>query len=135
MGVFVAQKTVKLLLANRVNPAGARVNVLGLSFKEGVGDLRNSRTPDIVHELETYGVQVVVVDPRVDAAEANAQYGFDLVPFETLTAADATVLAVAHSEFIDVAALRRVVPQGSVLVDVKAALAPGDWTGVRYWAL
>jgi len=135
MGVFVAQKTVKLLLANRVNPAGARVNVLGLSFKEGVGDLRNSRTPDIVHELETYGVQVVVVDPRVDAAEAIAQYGFDLVPFETLTAADATVLAVAHSEFIDVAALRRVVPQGSVLVDVKAALAPGDWTGVRYWAL
>ena len=135
MGAFVAQKTVKLLLANGVNPAGAHVNVLGLSFKEGVGDLRNSRTPDIVHELETFGVDVAVADPRVDAAAAKAHYGFDLVPLDRLRAADATVLAVAHSEFTDPDLLRRTVSDATVLVDVKSALEPSDWLHVRYWSL
>jgi UDP-N-acetyl-D-glucosamine/UDP-N-acetyl-D-galactosamine dehydrogenase len=135
MGAFIAQKTVKLLLEGGVNPARARVNVLGLAFKEGVGDLRNSRVPDIVHELVTFGVRASVSDPRVDSALARAAYGFELVPLEALEPADATVLAVAHPELVAAETLRRSVKGNGVLVDVKSAVAPSEWPGVRYWAL
>jgi len=135
MGAFVAQKTVKLLLANGVNPARATVNVLGLAFKEGVGDARNSRVPDILAELETFGVTVAVSDPRVDPAYAEAHCGLALVAPDALRPADATVLAVAHPEFLDQPSLRRIVRDGTVLVDVKAALDPSEWGAVRYWSL
>ena len=135
MGVFIAQKTVKLLLANGVNPAGATVNVLGLSFKEGVGDLRNSRVPDIVHELREFGVHVNVSDPRVDASDAQKAYGLTLVALDHLSGADATVLAVAHPEFVDITTLARILKPGTVLVDVKSALGPHAAAGLRYWSL
>ena len=135
MGAFVAQKTVKLLLAGGVNPAGATANVLGLAFKEGVGDLRNSRVPDIVGELRAFGVRVDVADPRVDARLAADAYGLELQPLERLAAADATVLAVAHPEFLERTLLERIAVPGSVLVDIKSALDPEDWTSLRYWSL
>ena len=135
MGAFIAQKTVKLLLAGGANPAGARVNVLGLAFKEGVGDLRNSRVPDIVRELESFGAEVAVADPHVDAEEARRHYGLELVPFDRLEPADATVVAVAHDAFLEPGALSRLVGDGTVLVDVKAASSPSDWPSVRYWSL
>jgi len=135
MGAFIAQKTVKLLLAAGMNPASARTNVLGLAFKEGVGDLRNSRVPDIVHELRSFGVTVDVADPRVDAAAAHDHYGLELVPLERLEPAEATVLAVAHPEFLDPAWLRRIVPNAGVLVDVKSALDPTSWRDAHYWSL
>jgi UDP-N-acetyl-D-galactosamine dehydrogenase len=135
MGAFVARKTVQLLLAGGANPARATVSVLGLSFKEDVGDLRNSRVPDILAELREFGVEATVADPRVDPDEARAAYGLELVPPERLAPADATILAVAHPEFTDAALLGRLVHEGSVLVDVKSALDPAAWMHVRYWSL
>jgi UDP-N-acetyl-D-galactosamine dehydrogenase len=109
--------------------------VLGLAFKEGVGDLRNSRVPDIVHELRSFGIDVVVADPYVDAGEARRQYGLELRPFERIDPADATVLAVAHPAFLEPGTLDGTIVSGGVLVDVKSALDPAAWSEVRYWSL
>ena len=79
MGKFIAEQTVKHMIRNGSQVKGARVNVLGLTFKENCPDLRNTKVVDIVTELRTYGIDVDVHDPWVDADEAKAEYGIDLV--------------------------------------------------------
>ncbi|MBA2665444.1 MAG: nucleotide sugar dehydrogenase [Trueperaceae bacterium] len=137
MGAFIAQKTVKLLLAAGKSPVGAKVTVLGLTFKENVSDVRNSRVPDIVEELRAYGADVSVIDPRASSAEARAVYGIELRDAADVPPADAVVYAVPHPEFrADAhAAVRRAVAADGVLVDVKSDLAPDAVPGVRYWSL
>ena len=84
MGAFVAQRLVKLLIAAGRPVKGARVGILGLTFKEDVPDLRNSRVPDIVAELREFGIEALVDDPLADPAEAKREYGIELVAFENL---------------------------------------------------
>src|SRR5574343_82228 len=88
MGKFVAEKTVKLMIASGSNIRGARVNVLGITFKENCPDVRNSKVPDIVRELESYGIQVAVCDPDADRAETHHEYGIRLVAVEAMSPAD-----------------------------------------------
>ena len=80
MGGFIAQRLVKLLIAAERPVKGARVGILGLTFKEDVPDLRNSRVPDIVAELREFGIAAMVDDPLADPAEAQHEYGIELVP-------------------------------------------------------
>ena len=123
MGKFIAEQTIKHMIASGSHIKGASVNVLGLTFKENCGDLRNSKVIDIIHELESYGVVVHVTDAQAEADEAMHEYGVRLVPFDALPRADAIVAAVSHREY---AALslddigRKLVPRGS-FIDVKAA--------------
>ncbi len=139
MGAFVAQKLVKLL-SNRDVPVGrARVGVLGLTFKENVPDLRNSRVPDIIRELKEFGIEVLVHDPLADAAHAEHEFGFALDPLESFQKLDAVVLAVSHQAYVEQVddLLNRVV-DGGVLVDVKSVVdldkSPhGD--RIQYWSL
>ena len=70
MGKFIAEQTIKQMIAAGSSIRGAKVNVLGLTFKENCGDLRNSKVIDIIHELQSYGVEVLVTDPQADAEEA-----------------------------------------------------------------
>ena len=99
MGKYVAEQTVKQMIASGSPVRGAQVIVLGLTFKEDCPDLRNSRVIDVIRELESYGAVVHVHDPVADAAEARHEYGVDLVPFDALPRAAAIVAAVAHKEF------------------------------------
>ncbi|MBL4774433.1 MAG: nucleotide sugar dehydrogenase [Mariprofundus sp.] len=101
MGKFIAEKTVKLMIAADRKIKDARVAVLGLTFKENCEDLRNSRVIDVIRELESYGINVLVFDPIANKKEAKREYGVDLVDLECLTALDAVVAAVAHDELID----------------------------------
>ena len=135
MGAFVAQKAVKMLLARGVDVTSCKVNLLGLAFKEGVGDLRNSRVPDIEAELRTFGIEPRVADPRVDPQLSFSRYGIELTELRELRAADATILAVAHPELLDPSLLERLLEPGSVLIDVKGALDPAAWPEVAYWSL
>ena len=138
MGAFVARKTVKLLSERPQGIGRPRVGVLGLTFKENVADLRNSRVPDIVAELASFGAEVVVHDPLVDAEEAHAEYGLDLVAWDALRDLDAIVLAVAHRAFLDQvpALLRTALRPDGVLVDVKSAVPRSAVPeGIRRWAL
>ncbi len=100
MGKFVAEQTIKQMIANGSQIKGATVNVLGLTFKENCPDLRNSKVYDLISELESYGVNVTVHDPVADPAEANAEYGIMLTPWKNLPVADAIVMAVAHRELL-----------------------------------
>jgi len=138
MGAFIAQKLVKLLIAADLPVKRARVGVLGLTFKENVPDLRNSRVPDILGELRQFGIETLVHDPRADAHEAHEEYGVKLSPLAEFEQLDALVLAVSHSEFIAMGAAKiaALVRPGGVLIDVKSALdSTAVPAGVQYWCL
>ena len=123
MGQAIAQKVVKLLIANSVSPCRARVGVMGLTFKQDVPDIRNSKVPDILAELREYRIEALVSDPLADPAAAAHEYGIALSPPEELVQLDALVLAVNHGVYLaDPADLIARVREGGVLVDVKSAL-------------
>jgi UDP-N-acetyl-D-galactosamine dehydrogenase len=135
MGAFVGTKTVRLLSEAGREVRGARVAVLGLAFKPEVPDARNSRVPDVVRELRSWGAEVLVHDPLVDPAQACAEHGIKLVSRAELTALDALVLATPHRVLLALA--HELVRQGcGVVVDVLGALAQEDLPAlVRCWRL
>ncbi|MEO0462628.1 MAG: nucleotide sugar dehydrogenase [Pseudomonadota bacterium] len=125
MGAAVAQKLVKLLAGRKVPLAKARVGVLGLTFKQDVPDIRNSKVPDIITELREFGVEPMIADPLANADEALHEYGLTLSDGAKLTDLDALVLAVNHNEYVsDQPALLARVRCGGVIMDVKSALDP-----------
>jgi UDP-N-acetyl-D-glucosamine/UDP-N-acetyl-D-galactosamine dehydrogenase len=122
MGKFIAEQTVKQMIGCGSYIKGAKVNVLGLTFKEDCADLRNSKVVDIIHELKSYGVEVFVHDPEADPEEAMHEYGVRLMDWDALPRADAVVAAVAHKRFRDLSSddlCRKIVKKGC-FIDVKA---------------
>jgi UDP-N-acetyl-D-glucosamine/UDP-N-acetyl-D-galactosamine dehydrogenase len=139
MAKFIAEQTIKQMIAAGSHVKGARVNVLGLTFKENCGDLRNSKVIDIIRELQSYGVEVFVTDPQAESDEAMHEYGVKLTPWGELPQADAIVAAVSHREFMALPTaevLAKLVPTG-VLIDVKAAFDASAYqaAGIRVWRL
>jgi UDP-N-acetyl-D-galactosamine dehydrogenase len=139
MGKYIAEQTIKHMIASGSPIKGAKVNVLGLTFKENCGDLRNSKVIDIIRELKSYGVEVLVTDAQAEADEAMHEYGVALQPLADLPRADAIVAAVAHREYAalstaDIAA--KLVP-GGAFIDVKAAFDAQALRGAgfRVWRL
>jgi UDP-N-acetyl-D-galactosamine dehydrogenase len=137
MGAFLAQKLVKMLVHNDVVVRGARVGIFGLTFKENVPDLRNSRVPDIVTELKSFGVIPLIHDPHADPEEARHEYGLEVVPFDELRGLDGAVLAVSHHSFLEQGFERLLagVKRGGVVVDVKSILPRGGVSGLEVWSL
>jgi UDP-N-acetyl-D-glucosamine/UDP-N-acetyl-D-galactosamine dehydrogenase len=141
VGAFVAQRTVKMLSTAGVTLKHARVAICGLTFKEDVPDLRNSRVPDIVTELGHFGVRPMVHDPLGDPAEALEEYGLHLCTWSDIKDLDAMIYAVAHTYYRDLGqeALLGRVRDGGVIVDVKSVLDPAAPAaierGIRYWSL
>jgi UDP-N-acetyl-D-galactosamine dehydrogenase len=138
MGGFIAQRLVKLLIAAERPVKGARIGILGITFKENVPDLRNSRVPDIVAELREFGIAASVADPLADPTQAKREYGVELMPLGTLTELDGLILAVPHRA-LGVGGWPRLfaslVP-GGVFVDVKSVVARGKVpSGIHYWSL
>ncbi len=138
MGGFIAQRLVKLLISAERPVKGARVGILGITFKEDVPDLRNSRVPDIVAELREFGIAASVADPLADPAEAKREYGVELVPLGALTKLDGLILAVPHRVLGEDGwpkLFASLVP-GGVFVDVKSVVALGKVpSGIHYWSL
>ena len=139
MSKFIAEQTVKHMIAGGSAIKGAKVNVLGLTFKENCGDLRNSKVIDIIRELKTYGVDVHVTDPQAENAEAEHEYGVKLERWEDLPQADAVVAAVAHREYADlsVSAIGTKLMPGGAFIDVKAAFDATalQLAGYQVWRL
>jgi UDP-N-acetyl-D-galactosamine dehydrogenase len=139
MGKFVTEQTVKRMIQVGSSIKGARVNVLGITFKEDVPDLRNSKVWDLIMELRAYGVEVFVHDPVADAGEAMQEYGVELVAWDALPQADAVVLAVAHRELLAQSAQRvaATLKAGGCLVDVKGRAAAENLrdAGIHVWRL
>ncbi len=137
VGPYLAQKCVKMLSESDLSLRKARVGILGLTFKENVPDLRNSKIPDIVAELKQYGIQAMVHDPLGDPDEARHEYGIELTSLDKFQDLDALFFAVSHSDYVaDVRGLLARVKDRGVVIDVKSALDAGQMTrGLRYWSL
>lgn len=121
MGVYVAGQLFKEMLKRRVQVVGARVLVLGLTFKENCPDLRNTRVIDVVRELQDYEIQVDVHDPWVNGDQAQHEFGLDLVQKLLDHTYDGIILAVAHDEFKEMGAkaIRKLGKDNHVLYDLK----------------
>ena len=124
MGAHVAAQVVRLMTRKGINPVGARVLVLGLTFKENCPDLRNTRVVDIIAELVDFQAQVEVYDPWVDAAEAYHEYSITPIASPEAGAYDAVILAVGHAEFAKMGGpgVRALGKASSVVFDVKYVL-------------
>lgn len=121
MGAYVAGQLVKAMLKRKIQVNGARVLVLGLAFKENCPDLRNTKVVDVIEELEEYGAEVDVIDPWVDAGEAERLYGVKLVEEPESSQYDGVLMAVAHQEFRQMgSAINRIIGKSNcVLMDLK----------------
>lgn len=124
MGAYVATQLVKAMLKKKIQVDGARILVMGLTFKENCPDLRNTKVVDILAELKEYNIAVDVCDPWVDAAEAQHEYGIDIIAAPQDGQYDAIILAVAHEQFKQMTEteIRRLGRTSHVLYDLKYIL-------------
>ncbi|XFA72757.1 Vi polysaccharide biosynthesis UDP-N-acetylglucosamine C-6 dehydrogenase TviB [Thermosynechococcaceae cyanobacterium Okahandja] len=131
MGFYVAAQFLKLLAKKGISLSASRILVMGLTFKENCPDLRNTRVVDIITELKSYGLQVDVYDPWVDAAQADIEYGIQLIDHLQPNTWDGIIIAVAHQEFRDMGStgIRQFLKDPGVLYDVKWILAKEDVDG------
>jgi UDP-N-acetyl-D-galactosamine dehydrogenase len=122
MAKFVAEQTIKELIKANCNVKGAKVNVLGLTFKENCPDLRNSKVAELIDELKSYGVELHIHDPVADAEEARNEYGVELESWESLPRAEVIIAAVSHQEFIEksISDFQSKVIEKGCFIDVKS---------------
>ena len=137
MGAHVGKQVVKRMLAQGCNPLDSRILVMGLTFKEDVADIRNTKVTDVIQELKSYNIEVDVVDPFASPAEAEHEYGITLKEAPDTGAYDAIVLAVAHAPYkamgeADFAKLMR--HDNGVFADLKG-LYRGQINTLEYWSL
>ena len=127
-----------MLIEPSVTVKGARVGVLGLTFKEDCNDLRNSKVPDILAELREFGIEALIHDSRGNPSEAKHEYGLTLNQLEEYQNLDGLIVAVSHKEYIQLgrAKLLKMVRDNGCFVDVKSAFAPSVVErGIQYWSL
>jgi len=140
MGKYVAEKAVKMLISAGKPVQGSTIAVLGLTFKEDVPDLRNTKVVDIIAELSDYGVRVIVHDPLADPDEARRYYGLELQRLEEIERVDGVIIAVNHEAYRKMgmnkiaAFCNDNVP---LVLDVKGGFGAGEAAGknIRYWRL
>ena len=132
MGRYVVSELVKAMIKRRIHVAGAKVLVMGLTFKENCPDIRNTKVVDILAELKEYGVEADVFDPWVDTAEAQHEYGITPLQQPEQGTYDAVILAVGHNEFrrLGAAGIRAFMKPDSVLYDLKYVL-PAESVDMR----
>jgi UDP-N-acetyl-D-galactosamine dehydrogenase len=139
MAKFVAEQTVKVMTSIGKPIVGSRVLVLGLTFKENCGDLRNSKVADVIRELSSYNMDVIVTDPLAHPEEAHSEYGVDLVPWDEVPNVDAIVAAVPHEQFVSLKPeeLLGKFSGPGVFVDVKSAFDANVFSaaGHAFWRL
>jgi UDP-N-acetyl-D-galactosamine dehydrogenase len=139
MGRFIADRTVKEIVARGHDVRGSTVSILGLTFKENVPDLRNSRLADIVAELRSFGIKIQAHDPFADTDEALEEIGVEIQPIETFKPAQAVILAVAHRQYKEMGAssLKRLLVPCGVLIDVKCVFPREELEKeeIYYWRL
>ena len=140
MAAHIAQQTIKQMIDNNTNIKGAKVIVLGLTFKENCSDLRNSKVADVVRDLQDFGCEVHVHDPLAEPKQALHEYGVTLSDWGQLPQnVDAIVAAVSHTEYTTqhVTSLLAPLKSGGVFIDIKSAYLPEAIisTGARLWRL
>ena len=143
MGAYVADTAVKQMIAAGQAPKKSKVVILGLTFKENCPDTRNSKVDDIIKELNTYGIEPVIVDSWASEHDAMREYGVTLTKLEDVKDADCVIVAVAHNEFksLSLKDIKAMFKEGNdnekVLIDVKGLYKVSELkaSGMRFWRL
>lgn len=138
MGAFIGQRLIKFLAQSNLRIQGAKIGILGLTFKENVSDVRNSRVPDIVKELREFGIEPLVHDPLANEIETKQKYGIELISLQELSELDALILAVGHKTYLDIPKeqLLSALRPGGVLMDIKSIFNPTTLPShINYWSL
>ena len=138
VGPYVAQRLVKMLIKQGLQVKGARIGVLGLTFKEDCNDLRNSKVPDILNELRQFGIEPMIHDSRGNPKEAQHEYGVELSQLEEYKNLDGLIVAVSHKEYIELGQKKilGMLRDNGCFIDVKSVFAPDKMErGIQYWSL
>ena len=143
MGSFIADRAVKKMIEAGQAPKKSKVVILGLTFKENCPDIRNSKVDDIIKQLNSYGIEPIVVDPLASDKDSVKEYGVKLTKIEDVKDADCIIIAVAHNEFRkmkldDIKNLYRVGSDADkVLIDVKGLFKVEELkdSGLKWWKL
>ena len=138
MGKFIAQRTVKLMSNGGIPLKDAKIGIMGITFKENVTDTRNSRVPDIAHELAEFGIKAMMFDPLADPEVVKHEYGLELTPLSAFKDLQCLIVAVAHKEIVKmgVDGLAKMVAPGGVFIDVKSMFTPDQIpSNLKYWSL
>jgi len=137
MGSYVARHAIRRLAARDRPIRDVRAGILGLTFKENVPDIRNSRTLDIFRELGSFSIEPLLHDPLADPDSVKAEYGVGIAPLSAFADMDLIVLAVAHQAYVDLEeSICGMIAPGGVLIDVKGRLAPEHVRDdISYWSL
>lgn len=138
IGTYIGQRLVKLLVKANLPIQGAKVGILGLTFKENIPDLRNSRVPDIIAEVQQFGIEPLVHDPLADAKEAQQEYGIKLTDWREFLNLDAIIFAVNHQVYLDIPLYKLLacLRSGGVFIDVKSVFDPITMPPeIHYWSL
>lgn len=136
MGARIASKLIKLLVQQDCKVSGSRVGIIGLTFKEDVPDLRNSKVPDIIKELREYGIDPIIYDPHANSEEAMREYGLTLSELSNFNDLDALIYAVPHRACeMNSAAAKRMTRDAGIVIDIKSQLDPLEFADRVYWSL
>lgn len=143
MGEFIADKIIKKLVITGKTPKEAKVAILGLTFKEGTPDIRNSKVEDILIRLREYGIEPTVIDKWADADEAKEIYDVELTDLEDVSDADCLVFAVSHPEFTDMPVsdadklFKDLANDEKIVIDIKSILDKESYVeaGYNFWRL
>jgi UDP-N-acetyl-D-galactosamine dehydrogenase len=138
MGKFIAQRTVKLMINGGIPLKNAKIGIMGVTFKENVTDTRNSRVPDIAHELAEFGIKAMMFDPLADPEVVKHEYGLELAPLSAFKDLQCLIVAVAHKDIVKmgVEGLAKMVAPGGVFIDVKSMFTPDQIpSNLKYWSL
>ena len=135
MGAYVAKQVVQRMFSNGKLMTQSKVLVMGITFKENVSDIRNSKVVDIVYELRNYGIMVDVVDPNASSDEVEKEYGFSLCRKEC-PPYDAVIVAVPHKEYLgfDEKSFSGITDSGAIIADLKGVYR-GKIKKLKYWSL
>lgn len=136
---FIAESTIKQMLAMSMDVSKAKIAVFGLTFKENCPDLRNTKVIDIIRELKSYNANVLVHDPIADSDEVQNKFGFNLYKWDQVKKIDVAIFAVSHKQYVELSFshLKKTLAVRSLIMDVKGILNPADFVGkaIKYWRL
>ena len=139
MGKYIAERTIAEMAEAKINPMGAKVAVLGITFKENCPDLRNTKVTDVIKHLKTYGCKITVSDPFADINEAKEHLNIDLLDLDQIARSDVVILAVAHDDYkkFNKEQWQKMFNSKGVFIDVKSIYPKDFFTGknILHWRL
>ena len=139
MGEYIAENTIIEMTKVGINPLGAKVAILGITFKENCPDLRNTKVPDIISYLKTYGCEIKVTDSIADSEEAKKHLNIDLIQLDEITENDVVIVSVAHNNYKDLTEkkMQNIIIENGVLIDVKSIYEKNFFANLKlnHWRL